>query len=143
MAIAILVFFVVIVLFYLIPQMVGAGVLVQPLLGLPHYAGVIIVGAIVITIVATAGMASTTYVQFLKGSLLIVFSLVVVIAVLTRGLTTTPNQGGDVPFHPPATLTAEKADGGLVPEDMAYTHMETVEVRETAFVELSVEGVAS
>jgi len=84
--------------------MVGAGVLVQPLLGLPHYAGVIIVGAIVITIVATAGMASTTYVQFLKGSLLIVFSLVAVIAVLTRGLTTTPNQGGDVPFHPPQRL---------------------------------------
>ena len=26
--------------FYLIPQMVGAGVLIQPLLGLPHWAGV-------------------------------------------------------------------------------------------------------
>ncbi|MDO9121991.1 MAG: hypothetical protein Q7U31_09415, partial [Anaerolineaceae bacterium] len=59
---------------YLIPQMVGAGVLVQPLLGLPHAWGVIMVGAIVITIVATAGMASTTYVQFIKGLLLIVFS---------------------------------------------------------------------
>ena len=34
--------------FYLIPQMVGAGVLVQPLLGLPHWAGVLIVGAVVI-----------------------------------------------------------------------------------------------
>jgi cation/acetate symporter len=32
------------------------------------------VGVIVITIVATAGMASTTYVQFLKGGLLIIFS---------------------------------------------------------------------
>jgi cation/acetate symporter len=59
---------------YLIPQMVGAGVLVEPLLGIPHSWGVLMVGAIVITIVATAGMASTTYVQFLKGSLLIVFS---------------------------------------------------------------------
>ncbi len=45
---------------YLIPQMVGAGVLVEPLLGIPHAWGVIIVGVIVITIVATAGMASTT-----------------------------------------------------------------------------------
>ena len=54
---------------YLIPQMVGAGVLVEPLLGIPHAWGVIIVGAIVTTIVATAGMASTTYVQFLKGGL--------------------------------------------------------------------------
>src|SRR5512133_4023671 len=52
---------------YLIPQMVGAGTLVTPLLGLPHYAGVIMVGLIVITIVATAGMTSTTYVQFIKG----------------------------------------------------------------------------
>ena len=61
---------------YLIPQMVGAGVLVTPLLGLPHYAGVIIVGTIVVLIVATAGMASTTYVQFLKGGLLLIFSTV-------------------------------------------------------------------
>lgn len=33
--------------FYLIPQMVGAGTLVTPLLGLPHAAGVIIVGVVV------------------------------------------------------------------------------------------------
>jgi cation/acetate symporter len=63
---------------YLIPQMVGAGVLVEPLLGIPHAWGVLMVGAIVITIVATAGMASTTYVQFLKGFLLIIFSTVLV-----------------------------------------------------------------
>lgn len=49
--------------FYLIPQMVGAGDLVVPLLGLPHWLGVVIVGSIVIFIVATAGMTSTTYVQ--------------------------------------------------------------------------------
>lgn len=84
---------------YLIPQMVGAGVLVEPLLGMKHYWGVIMVGAIVITIVATAGMTSTTYVQFLKGGLLIVFSTVLVIALMVRGLTTEPTQGGDVPFH--------------------------------------------
>ncbi len=84
---------------YLIPQMVGAGVLVEPLLGIPHSAGVILVGAIVITIVATAGMASTTYVQFLKGALLIIFSTVLVGAVLMRGLSTQPDQGGAVPFY--------------------------------------------
>jgi cation/acetate symporter len=39
-------------LFYLIPQMVGAGALVTPLLGLDHWVGVIMVGAIVIFIVA-------------------------------------------------------------------------------------------
>src|SRR5210317_2635154 len=77
-------------MFYLIPQMVGAGVLVTPLLGLPHWMGVCMVGAIVITIVATAGMTSTTYVQFLKGGLLIIFSTVLSIAVLNKGLSTEP-----------------------------------------------------
>lgn len=73
-------------LFYLIPQMVGAGVLIRPLLGLPHWAGVVIVGAVVILIVVTAGMVSTTWVQFLKGSLLVVFSTVLTVAILMRGL---------------------------------------------------------
>lgn len=86
-------------IFYLIPQMVGAGVLVEPLLGLPHYVGVIMVGTIVIIIVASAGMTSTTYVQFLKGGLLIIFSVILVGAVLVRGLNTEPDQGGAVPFH--------------------------------------------
>jgi cation/acetate symporter len=72
--------------FYLIPQMVGAGVLVQPLLGLPHWLGVVLVGAVVILIVTTAGMVSTTYVQFLKGSLLVAFSLVLTVLILLRGL---------------------------------------------------------
>lgn len=53
-------------IFYLIPQMIGAGDLIVPLLGLPYWTGVLIVGSIVILIVATAGMASTTYVQFIK-----------------------------------------------------------------------------
>ena len=86
-------------IFYLIPQMVGAGVLVTPLLGLPHAVGVMMVGAIVILIVATAGMKSTTYVQFLKGGLLILFSGILVFAVCMRGFTTKPTLGGKVPFH--------------------------------------------
>lgn len=77
-------------IFYLIPQMVGAGALVTPLLGLPHYVGVIMVGAIVIFIVATAGMTSTTYVQFIKGALLIVFSTVLTVAVCKNGINLTP-----------------------------------------------------
>ena len=86
-------------MFYLIPQMVGAGSLVTPLLGLPHWAGVLIVGTVVILIVATAGMTSTTYVQFIKGGLLLIFSLALVIGVLVRGISTQPDQNGAVPFH--------------------------------------------
>ncbi len=72
-------------LFYLIPQMVGAGSLIQPLLGYPHWVGVVLVGAVVITIVVTAGMVSTTWVQFLKGSLLVIFTTVLVVMVLKNG----------------------------------------------------------
>ncbi len=73
--------------FYLIPQMVGAGSLIKPLLGFPHWAGVLIVGVVVTTIVTTAGMVSTTYVQFIKGSLLVVFSGILTVMILNRGLT--------------------------------------------------------
>lgn len=75
-------------IFYLIPQMVGAGVLIQPLLGFPHYVGVLIVGAVVITIVVTAGMVSTTWVQFLKGGLLVIFSAILTVLILSRGFKT-------------------------------------------------------
>ena len=102
-------------IFYLIPQMVGAGVLIEPLLGFPHWVGVVMVGAIVITIVATAGMTSTTYVQFIKGSLLIVFALVIVIALCVRGLSTAPDQGGRVPFYEYKTITATETGGTIAP----------------------------
>jgi cation/acetate symporter len=110
---------------YLIPQMVGAGVLVEPLLGIPQAWGVIMVGAIVITIVATAGMASTTYVQFLKGALLVVFSTILVVAVLARGLSTTPDQGGTVPFYEYAQLTATHSGGQIQVSEPGWTYVET------------------
>jgi len=102
---------------YLIPQMNGAGSLVEPLLGLPHWAGVILVGTIVIAIVATAGMASTTYVQFLKGALLLVFSTIMVVFVLMRGLGTEPaglkdDAGRALLFVPQQTTEAELVAGG-------------------------------
>lgn len=73
-------------LFYLIPQMVGAGVLIQPLFGFEPWVGVVLVGTVVILIVVTAGMVSTTWVQFLKGSLLVFFSLILTVMILNRGL---------------------------------------------------------
>jgi len=74
-------------IFYLIPQMVGAGDLIVPLLGLPHAVGVILVGIAVTLIVVTAGMVSTTWVQFIKGSLLVFFCGVLTSMILARGLT--------------------------------------------------------
>jgi cation/acetate symporter len=77
-------------MFYLIPQMVGAGVLIKPLLGLEHAQGVMLVGAVVTFIVVTAGMVSTTYVQFLKGGLLVIFSTLLTVLILQRGFKVAP-----------------------------------------------------
>ena len=125
--------------FYLIPQMVGAGVLVQPLLGLPHWVGVCIVGIVVTLIVATAGMASTTYVQFFKGALLLIMSTVVVIAVLTRGLSTTPDNNG-IPYHDFKTL---HADSALTLEEPGYTVVSGLdsEFGKAGFVKLEKDGI--
>lgn len=111
--------------FYLIPQMVGAGALVTPLLGLPHWAGVSTVGLIVTLIVVTAGMVSTTWVQFLKGGLLILFSLVLTGLILSRGFST-PREGAPqafrrVPLSAGATLREGDPVEGLAGARVAPT----------------------
>jgi cation/acetate symporter len=86
--------------FYLIPQMVGAGALVTPLLGLPHWAGVILVGVAVTFIVVTAGMVSTTWVQFIKGSLLVLFCGILTVGILQRGLRVNAGRPGPAELVP-------------------------------------------
>jgi cation/acetate symporter len=86
--------------FYLIPQMVGAGALITPLLGLPHAAGVVLVGVAVTLIVVTAGMVSTTWVQFIKGSLLVLFCGLLTAAILGRGLAVNAGRDGDPDLSP-------------------------------------------
>jgi len=131
--------------FYLIPQMVGAGVLVTPLLGMPHWVGVSIVGVVVTIIVATAGMASTTYVQFFKGSLLLIVSTIVVISVLTRGLSTDPTGWGDDPNHKFTTLQASvAADGRLVADGYASEpNWQSTEFGKAGFVKMMQNGEES
>jgi cation/acetate symporter len=86
----------VISVFYLIPQMVGAGVLIKPLLGIPQWAGVLLVGVVVTTIVVTAGMVSTTWVQFIKGGVLVAFCAVLVVMILQRGFVASPEVGATI-----------------------------------------------
>lgn len=117
-------------LFYLIPQMVGAGNLILPLLGLPYEAGVILVGVVVIAIVVTAGMVSTTWVQFIKGGMLVVFCGILTVMILNRGITTIPADG-----KPPFAVREEAellADAGLelIPEEGAWVGRPYVRVRE-------------
>lgn len=94
-------------IFYLIPQMVGAGALVTPLLGFDQWVGVVMVGSVVILIVVTAGMVSTTWVQFLKGALLVVFSAILTWMILDRGFKVAD---GGVDGHHFKTITVQADD---------------------------------
>lgn len=100
-------------IFYLIPQMVGAGDLVTPLLGFPHWVGVVLVGAVVIFIVASAGMTSTTYVQFIKGGLLLLLSVILTIYILKNGFTLSPDHKNQV-YHKFMTLSPQVVDSNVV-----------------------------
>ncbi|NWH04154.1 solute symporter family protein [Desulfobacter latus] len=123
---------------YLVPQMVGAGSLVTPLLGMPHYVGVILVGAIVIFIVATAGMASTTYVQFFKGGLLIIFSSVLTIAIFVHGIKTQPSED----YHKFQTINATVMNGEVTAIDSdAYRIAGAHQDAKGHYVKLNKEGV--
>src|SRR5688572_2909201 len=102
-------------IFYLIPQMVGAGALIKPLFGLQHWHGVLMVGFTVIIIVVTAGMVSTTWVQFIKGSLLVVFCLILTVMILRRGLVVEPASAREiVTLDSPMTPMERKNPDGTV-----------------------------
>ncbi|MBT3068689.1 cation acetate symporter [Rhodoferax sp. U11-2br] len=61
----------VVVAFYLIAQMVGAGQLIKLLFGLEYYIAVIIVGALMMIYVLFGGMTATTWVQIIKACMLL------------------------------------------------------------------------
>ena len=126
-------------IFYLIPQMVGAGDLVTPLLGLPHWVGVLIVGVIVIVIVASAGMTSTTYVQFLKGGLLIILSTILTIYILKNGFTLNPEHKNQE-HHKFMALSPQMIDNKVV-SVADWDVVSQVEDKGKTFVKLKKDGI--
>ncbi|MBM4370045.1 MAG: cation acetate symporter [Deltaproteobacteria bacterium] len=119
--------------FYLIPQMVGAGALVQPLLGFPHFVGVLVVGSIVTLIVVTAGMVSTTWVQFIKGSLLVLLCLLITILLLARGFSTADKEGSRQMRRGVSMAEVTEAPGAQVlPNEGAWKDKPYVRVRDAA-----------
>ena len=66
----------VVVAFYLIAQMVGAGKLIQLLFGLDYHVAVILVGILMCMYVLFGGMLATTWVQIIKAVLFAVRCLV-------------------------------------------------------------------
>ena len=61
----------VVVAFYLIAQMVGAGSLIELLFGLDYWIAVVLVGALMMIYVLFGGMTATTWVQIIKACLLL------------------------------------------------------------------------
>ncbi|RCW72652.1 cation acetate symporter [Pseudorhodoferax soli] len=61
----------VVVAFYLIAQMVGAGQLIKLLFGLDYWMAVVIVGVLMMVYVLFGGMTATTWVQIIKACLLL------------------------------------------------------------------------
>ncbi len=73
----------IVVAFYLIAQMVGAGSLIKLLFGLDYWVAVVLVGVLMMVYVLFGGMTATTWVQIVKACLLlagVTFMAVMVLA---------------------------------------------------------------
>ena len=71
-----------IVLFYMIAQLVGAGALIQLLLGIDYWIAVLLVGVMMTIYVLWGGMAATSWVQIIKAALLMVGTVLISFLVL-------------------------------------------------------------
>lgn len=70
--------------FYLLGQMVGAGKLMQLLLGIPYNMSVIGVGTLMIVYVTFGGMKATTWVQIIKAFLLMISGVALTVLLLWK-----------------------------------------------------------
>lgn len=75
---------IVIVLFYMIAQLVGAGALIQLLLGIDYKFAVIIVGVMMTIYVLWGGMGATSWVQIIKAVLLMLGTVIISVLVLMK-----------------------------------------------------------
>jgi cation/acetate symporter len=92
--------------FYLIAQMVGAGVLIQALVGIDFTLSVILTGAFMIIYIVMGGMLATSWVQIIKAVLLMTATIVLTLFVL-----------GKVGWNPINLFTEARAQS---PEGEAY-----------------------
>ncbi|BDH61684.1 cation acetate symporter [Lysinibacillus sp. PLM2] len=73
---------IVIVLFYMIAQLVGAGALIQLLFGLDYWVAVLLVGFMMTVYVLFGGMTATSWVQIIKAVLLMFGTIIISFLVL-------------------------------------------------------------
>ena len=108
----------VVVAFYLIAQMVGAGQLIQLLFGLDYLYAIVIVGLLMIVYVAFGGMKATTWVQVIKACLLLVGATMLALAVLWHfGFSPNAMFAEAIAVHPKGD--AIMAPGGFVKDQVS------------------------
>jgi cation/acetate symporter len=73
-----------VVAFYLIAQMVGAGVLIEGLVGIDFWLSVLLTGAFMIIYIVAGGMLATSWVQIIKAFLLMGAAIVMTVWVLAE-----------------------------------------------------------
>src|SRR5918998_445588 len=100
---------IVISMFYMIAQLVGAGALIKLLIGMPYWASVIVIGILMTVYIVVGGMVATTWIQITKAVLLIAGSLVLAFVVLANynfnplGIfSAVESEIGSQALHPPA-----------------------------------------
>ena len=71
-------------IFYLLAQMVGAGKLMQVLLGIPFKTSVVGVGLLIIVYVGFGGMKATTWVQIIKAGLLMASGVIMSVIIFVK-----------------------------------------------------------
>ncbi len=74
----------VVLIFYMVSQLVGAGVLMNLLLGLSFGWSTLLVGTLMTIYVVFGGMVATTWVQIVKAALLIVAAIILASLVMAR-----------------------------------------------------------
>ena len=105
----------VVVCFYLIAQMVGAGSLIELLFGLDYWIAVVIVGALMMIYVLFGGMTATTWVQIIKACLLLGGASFMALSVMWKY-----GFSPEALFADAVRVKAEAAAaGGATPEDAA------------------------
>ena len=108
----------IVVAFYLIAQMVGAGQLIQLLFGLDYLYAVVIVGLLMVVYVSFGGMKATTWVQVIKAVLLLVGATLTALAVLWHfGFNPNAMFASAIAVHPKGE--AIMAPGGFVKDQVS------------------------
>ena len=108
----------IVVIFYLIAQMVGAGQLIKLLFGLPYLYAIIVVGALMIVYVTFGGMKATTWVQIIKACMLLAGATFMAVMVLAKfGFSFEELFSKAIEIHP--KHAAVMAPGALVKDPVA------------------------